>query len=139
MKNAKKLSISFVENEEQTRSRFLDELDFNFFEEKTTPSKAYLNALKLDYQGVELNLNPIKVPVLKHDIFEKELSFSRLNLFLYQKRTYFYRYILELPEARALSDESKAKNQGNFIHKMLELYYKNYSKNNFNLKFSMIC
>ncbi|EAK4335049.1 hypothetical protein C0L20_04365, partial [Campylobacter coli] len=134
MKNAKKLSISFVENEEQTRSRFLDELDFNFFEEKTTPSKAYLNALKLDYQGVELNLNPIKVPVLKHDIFEKELSFSRLNLFLYQKRTYFYRYILELPEARALSDESKAKNQGNFIHKMLELYYKNYSKNNFNLK-----
>ncbi|EFN2924217.1 hypothetical protein HKV48_000955, partial [Campylobacter coli] len=112
MKNAKKLSISFVENEEQTRSRFLDELDFNFFEEKTTPSKAYLNALKLDYQGVELNLNPIKVPVLKHDIFEKELSFSRLNLFLYQKRTYFYRYILELPEARALSDESKAKNQG---------------------------
>ncbi|EAK4239871.1 hypothetical protein CXE79_07055, partial [Campylobacter coli] len=100
MKNAKKLSISFVENEEQTRSRFLDELDFNFFEEKTTPSKAYLNALKLDYQGVELNLNPIKVPVLKHDIFEKELSFSRLNLFLYQKRTYFYRYILELPEAR---------------------------------------
>ncbi|HEG0333258.1 TPA: PD-(D/E)XK nuclease family protein [Campylobacter coli] len=134
MKNAKKLSISFVENEEQTRSRFLDELDFNFFEEKTTPSKAYLNALKLDYQGVELNLNPIKAPVLKHDIFEKELSFSRLNLFLYQKRTYFYRYILELPEARALSDESKAKNQGNFIHKILELYYKNYSKNNFNLK-----
>ncbi|EDO7056043.1 hypothetical protein FW988_01690, partial [Campylobacter coli] len=123
MKNAKKLSISFVENEEQTRSRFLDELDFNFFEEKTTPSKAYLNALKLGYQGVELNLNPIKVPVLKHDIFEKELSFSRLNLFLYQKRTYFYRYILELPEARALSDESKAKNQGNFIHKMLEFYY----------------
>ncbi|EAL6810043.1 hypothetical protein DSV93_01575, partial [Campylobacter coli] len=47
IKNAKKLSISFVENEEQTRSRFLDELDFNFFEEKTTPSKAYLNALKL--------------------------------------------------------------------------------------------
>ncbi|EDP7844342.1 hypothetical protein GZ728_000949, partial [Campylobacter coli] len=108
MKNAKKLSISFVENEEQTRSRFLDELDFNFFEEKTTPSKAYLNALKLDYQGVELNLNPIKAPVLKHDIFEKELSFSRLNLFLNQKRTYFYRYILELPEPRALSDESKA-------------------------------
>ncbi|EHO5370450.1 hypothetical protein KLQ38_000396, partial [Campylobacter coli] len=102
MKNAKKLSISFVENEEQTRSRFLDELDFNFFEEKTTPSKAYLNALKLDYQGVELNLNPIKAPVLKHDIFEKELSFSRLNLFLNQKRTYFYRYILELPEPRAL-------------------------------------
>ncbi|EKF1369832.1 hypothetical protein OX514_000364, partial [Campylobacter coli] len=78
IKNAKKLSISFVENEEQTRSRFLDELDFNFFEEKTTPSKAYLNALKLGYQGVRLNLNPIKAPVLKHDIFEKELSFSRL-------------------------------------------------------------
>ncbi|EGC1018478.1 hypothetical protein H8450_000786, partial [Campylobacter coli] len=109
IKNAKKLSISFVENEEQTRSRFLDELDFNFFEEKTTPSKAYLNALKLGYQGVRLNLNPIKAPVLKHDIFEKELSFSRLNLFLNQKRTYFYRYILELPEPRALSDESKAK------------------------------
>lgn len=132
MKNAKKISISFVENEEQVRSRFLDELDFNFYEEKSVSSKAYLDALKLDFKGVKLNLHPIKAPILRHDIFENTLSFSRLNLFLNQKRTYFYRYILKLNEPRALNDEAKAKNQGNFIHKMLELYYKNYSNNNFN-------
>lgn len=51
-----------------------------------------------------------------------------------QKRTYYYRYILNLAEPRVLSEESKAKNQGNFIHKMLEIYYKNYANNDFDIK-----
>ncbi|EAL5914792.1 RecB family exonuclease, partial [Campylobacter jejuni] len=62
------------------------------------------------------------------------LSFSRFNLLENQKRTYYYRYILNLAEPRVLSEESKAKNQGNFIHKMLEIYYKNYANNDFDIK-----
>ncbi len=95
--------------------------------------KAYLNALKLDYEGIKPNLTPIKAPILKHNPFEFPLSFSRFNLLENQKRTYYYRYILNLAEPRVLSEESKAKNQGNFIHKMLEIYYKNYANNDFDI------
>lgn len=134
MREAKKLSISFVENEEQARSRFLSELDFSFYEENSLSSKAYLDALNFDFKSVKLNLTPIKAPRLKHNIFENPLSFSRLNLFLNQARTYYYHYILNLNPPRALNNENKAKSQGNFIHKMLEIYYKNYSKNDFDEK-----
>ncbi|AFU43496.1 PD-(D/E)XK nuclease family protein [Campylobacter jejuni] len=134
MKNALEVSICFVENEEKSKSRFLDELDFDFFYETHIHQKAYLNALKLDYEGIKPNLTPIKAPILKHNPFEFPLSFSRFNLLENQKRTYYYRYILNLAEPRVLSEESKAKNQGNFIHKMLEIYYKNYANNNFDIK-----
>ncbi|EGS8944049.1 hypothetical protein I4L44_000982 [Campylobacter jejuni] len=134
MKNALEVSICFVENEEKSKSRFLDELDFDFFYETHIHQKAYLNALKLDYEGIKPNLTPIKAPILKHNPFEFPLSFSRFNLLENQKRTYYYRYILNLAEPRVLSEESKAKNQGNFIHKMLEIYYKNYVNNDFDIK-----
>ncbi|OEW42351.1 PD-(D/E)XK nuclease family protein [Campylobacter sp. BCW_6463] len=134
MKSALEVSICFVENEEKSKSRFLDELDFDFFYETHIHQKAYLNALKLDYEGIKPNLTPIKAPILKHNPFEFPLSFSRFNLLENQKRTYYYRYILNLAEPRVLSEESKAKNQGNFIHKMLEIYYKNYANNDFDIK-----
>lgn len=130
IKNAKKVSISYVENEEQRKSRFLDDLDIKYFYEKPN-SKTYLDALRLNYQSVRLNLEPIKAPILKHNPFEKPLSFTRFNLLQNQKRTYYYRYILNLKEARALSYENNFKNEGNFIHKILEIYYKENLKNYF--------
>lgn len=134
IKNALEVSICFVENEEKSKSRFLDELDFNFFYETKMSQKAYLNALRLDYEPIKPNLTPLKAPILKHNPFDFALSFSRFDLLENQKRTYYYRYILNLAEPRVLSQESKAKNQGNFVHKMLEIYYKNYAKNDFDLK-----
>ncbi|EIR7050328.1 hypothetical protein LXG29_001877, partial [Campylobacter jejuni] len=104
MKNALEVSICFVENEEKSKSRFLDELDFDFFYETHIHQKAYLNALKLDYEGIKPNLTPIKAPILKHNPFEFPLSFSRFNLLENQKRTYYYRYILNLAEPRVLSE-----------------------------------
>ncbi|EAK7208191.1 hypothetical protein E7687_09370, partial [Campylobacter jejuni] len=74
MKNALEVSICFVENEEKSKSRFLDELDFDFFYETHIHQKAYLNALKLDYEGIKPNLTPIKAPILKHNPFEFPLS-----------------------------------------------------------------
>jgi len=135
MRNAKKVSISYVENEEKMKSRFLEELDFVFENKNLYSQKAYLNALKLDYESVKPNLKPIVAPILKHNIFEKPLSFSRLNLFLHQKRTYYYRYILNLKEPRALDyEKTKAKNLGIFVHEILECYYKNNAKNSFDEK-----
>ncbi|MBM0637461.1 PD-(D/E)XK nuclease family protein [Campylobacter sp. VicNov18] len=134
IKNALEVSICFVQNEEKSKSRFLDELDFDFFEQTHISQKAYLNALKLDYEGIKPDLTPLKAPILKHNPFESALSFSRFNLLNKQKRTYYYRYILNLLEPRVLSKENKAKNQGNFIHKVLEIYYKDYKNNDFDIE-----
>lgn len=130
LKNAQKISISYVENEENFKSRFLNELDFKFIEEPNS-AQAYLNALKLDYKGIKPNLKPLSPPILKHNLFSSPLSFSRFNLFLKNKRTYYYRYILDLPEPRALNNDKQARNLGIFVHKILQLYYEK-KPNDFN-------
>ncbi len=120
-RKAKYISISFVENEERIRSRFLDELDFDL-KAIQKPSKAYLAAFK-QYEAFKMDLNPLKAPVLKHNPFEKPISFSRLSLFLQQKRTYYYKYIEKIKEARALDISLLKTNFGDFIHQMLKIYY----------------
>ncbi|ELQ2611275.1 PD-(D/E)XK nuclease family protein [Campylobacter upsaliensis] len=132
-KNAKKISICYVENEEKSRSRLLEDLEFRLDLTKEFSQKAYLNALKLNYKSKQINLEPPQAPKLKHNLFATPLSYSRLTLFLESKRTYFYKYIKHLKEPRELkmdikeqNDRKRLKNLGIFIHRILELYYKHY-------------
>ncbi|EAL3905743.1 PD-(D/E)XK nuclease family protein [Campylobacter upsaliensis] len=132
-KNAKKISICYVENEEKSRSRLLEDLEFRLDLTKEFSQKAYLNALKLNYKAKQINLEPPQAPKLKHNLFATPLSYSRLTLFLESKRTYFYKYIKHLKEPRELkmdikeqNDRKRLKNLGIFIHHILELYYKHY-------------
>ncbi|MFR4544307.1 MAG: PD-(D/E)XK nuclease family protein [Campylobacter upsaliensis] len=132
-KNAKKISICYVENEEKSRSRLLEDLEFRLDLTKEFSQKAYLNALKLNYKAKQINLEPPQAPKLKHNLFATPLSYSRLTLFLESKRTYFYKYIKHLKEPRELkmdikeqNDRKRLKNLGIFIHRILELYYKHY-------------
>lgn len=123
-KGAKKVSISYVENEEKTASRFLQDLDFAFDFEAEFSDRAYLNSLRPNYKITRPDLAPIPAPRLRHDLFAKPLSYTRLRTFLEQKRSYFYRYILNLKEPRALNFTQGGKDLGNFIHKILEQYYR---------------
>ncbi|ELP0365205.1 PD-(D/E)XK nuclease family protein [Campylobacter upsaliensis] len=132
-KNAKKISICYVENEEKSRSRLLEDLEFRLDLTKEFSQKAYLNALKLNYKAKQINLEPPQAPKLKHNLFATPLSYSRLTLFLESKRTYFYKYIKHLKEPRELkmdikeqNDRKRLKNLGIFVHRILELYYKHY-------------
>ncbi|EAH6867084.1 PD-(D/E)XK nuclease family protein [Campylobacter upsaliensis] len=132
-KNAKKISICYVENEEKSRSRLLEDLEFRLDLTKEFSQKAYLNALKLNYKAKQINLESPQAPKLKHNLFATPLSYSRLTLFLESKRTYFYKYIKHLKEPRELkmdikeqNDRKRLKNLGIFIHRILELYYKHY-------------
>ncbi|MCR2107590.1 PD-(D/E)XK nuclease family protein [Campylobacter upsaliensis] len=133
-KNAKKISICYVENEEKSRSRLLEDLEFRLDLTKEFSQKAYLNALKLNYKANQINLEPPQAPKLKHNLFATPLSYSRLTLFLKSKRTYFYKYIKHLKEPRELkmdikeqNDKKRLKNLGIFTHRILELYYKHYN------------
>ncbi|EOE5701506.1 PD-(D/E)XK nuclease family protein [Campylobacter upsaliensis] len=132
-KNAKKISICYVENEEKSRSRLLEDLEFRLDLTKEFSQKAYLNALKLNYKAKQIKLESPQAPKLKHNLFATPLSYSRLTLFLESKRTYFYKYIKHLKEPRELkmdikeqNDRKRLKNLGIFIHRILELYYKHY-------------
>ncbi|EPW1224132.1 PD-(D/E)XK nuclease family protein [Campylobacter upsaliensis] len=132
-KNAKKISICYVENEEKSRSRLLEDLEFRLDLTKEFSQKAYLNALKLNYKAKQIKLEPPQAPKLKHNLFATPLSYSRLTLFLESKRTYFYKYIKHLKEPRELkmdikeqNDRKRLKNLGIFVHRILELYYKHY-------------
>lgn len=134
MKNARKISLSYVENEEKMKSRFLDELNFKLDTQQKFTQKAYLQALSFNYKPIELDFKPLNAPVLKHKIFDKPLSFSRLNLFLRQKRTYYYRYILNLLEPRKFLEQDTARTLGILMHELLENYYKNNEKDCFDEK-----
>ncbi|TQR32476.1 hypothetical protein DMB92_05105 [Campylobacter sp. MIT 99-7217] len=133
MKNAKRVSLCYVENEERLKARFLDELGLNIKEENTHSSLAFLRALQYTKTPKKLDLNPLKAPSLKYDLFKEKLSFTRLDLFLKHKRSFFYKYILGIKEARALNLSFEPKNIGIFLHKLLELYYQG-SKNDFDFK-----
>ncbi len=132
IKSAKKVAISFVENEEKIKSRLLDELDFSVIREEIYKDEAYANALKFEQKETKINLTPLPAPKFKYNVFESPLSFSRLDCFLNHKRTYFYKYILRLAQARALSAQThKAKDTGNYLHELLSEFFASH-KTNFN-------
>lgn len=137
LKNAKRVSISYVENEEKTVSRFLQDLDFTFDFKPQFSDRAYLNSLKSQGKIIKPDLSPLPPPILKHNLFAMPLSYTRLKTFLEKKRNYYYRYILNLKEPRALNFTQKSRNLGNFIHKILELYYRQNPSSYFDEKIFM--
>ena len=125
IKNAKEVAISYVENEQRSKSRFLQELSLHYEEDVEFSTKAYQKALRLDYTSNVINLEPLPAPILSYNFFEKPLSYSRLECFIKYKRTYYYQYIKQIPPARELNKLSEAKERGLLIHKLLQHYYTN--------------
>lgn len=131
IKNAKMVAISYLENEENFRSRFLDELNLNIKEDQYS-DKAYINALKYNYETRKIDINPLKPKEENYNIFKEPLSFSKLDCFINYKRTYYYKYILKINPPRLIIDNNiKANELGGIIHDLLSKYYQKYP-NNFN-------
>lgn len=117
VKNAKKVSICFVNDEEKIKSRFAKSL--NCEEKEKYSQDAYLYGLT----SPNLNLNLTKENfIAKHDFFAFPMSFSRLDTYFKSPRAYYYQYVLELGKARSL--EKSASIDGALIHKCLEEYFK---------------
>lgn len=122
IKNARKISICYTQNEESVKSRLLDELDIEFTKDNIA-SSSYLKALAFNNASKSVDPMPLSPPKLRYNLFKKALSYSRFECFLKQKRTFFYKYILKIPEARALSLEPSALDKGIFLHALLEKFY----------------
>ena len=123
VRNAKEVAISFIENEQSSKSRFLQELGLSYDEDNEFSQKAYQKALRLDYAPNEIDLRPLSAPILRYNLFEKPLSYSRLNTFIKNKRTYYYEYIKQIPPARELVKTSEAKELGSNLHALLQSYF----------------
>ncbi|OCX43147.1 hypothetical protein A7X81_07840 [Campylobacter ornithocola] len=132
---AKLVGISYVENEEKIKSRFLNELEFPLYEDKTYSNNAYVKYFQT--YPCTFNLEPIVSIKAKHDYFQSDLSFSRFHLLVHYGLDYYYKYVLRLKEPKTLDDTLRANELGSFIHKALELYYTQKSKNHFDYEIFM--
>ncbi|TBR78801.1 PD-(D/E)XK nuclease family protein [Campylobacter novaezeelandiae] len=132
---AKLVGISFVENEEKIKSRFLNELEFALHEDKIYSNNAYLKYFQT--YKCSFNLEPITHIKAKHDYFKEILSFSKLHLLINYGLDYYYKYVLRLKEPKNLNNTLKANEFGSFIHKALEIYYTEVSNNHFNYEVFM--
>ncbi|HEC1759160.1 TPA: PD-(D/E)XK nuclease family protein [Campylobacter lari] len=132
---AKLVGISYVENEEKIKSRFLNELEFPLYEDKTYSNNAYVKYFQT--YPCAFNLEPIVSIKAKHDYFQSDLSFSRFHLLVHYGLDYYYKYVLRLKEPKTLDDTLRANELGSFIHKALELYYTQKSKNHFDYEVFM--
>lgn len=120
--DAKKVAISYVQNEEKIPSRFLNE--FSCVADEKYSEKSLSNLL---LSGVTSLRNQADSFVIKHDFFSKPLSFSRLDTFLKSPKIYYYKYILGISEPKAVG--KMADNQyGKNLHEALFDYYQKFEK-----------
>ena len=121
IQKAKEVAICYVEDEQNSKSRFLDELGFGYREVKKDPLK-YLNLL---LPKSSQNRSTTKAIKLEYDFTKVELSASRLKTFLECKRKYYYKYIKNLKEADIPTNEISSKDVGDLVHQgLFELYQK---------------
>ncbi|TWO23131.1 Dna2/Cas4 domain-containing protein [Campylobacter hyointestinalis] len=114
---AKRVSISYVENDENIVSRFIR--DFEGVKKIEISQISYENALRQG--GIAIDLTPRDI-VETHDFFAEPLSFSRLDTYLKCKRRYYYKYIKKIKESRFYDRD--ALDFGTLIHEALEEYFK---------------
>jgi len=112
--------ISYVDDEQNLPSRFIDELGIkqmhrslkisNYHDILFTPSS------KKRYQDD-------KEIVLDYDFRSIELSSSRFSDFLICPRRYYYKYIKKIEEAKVPSEDSDEKLIGIYLHEALKEFY----------------
>jgi len=110
-RNAKKVAISFVENDTQSKSRFLEELEVkkdSFSEDEI--KKLFIKDFNKKFKDEEI--------VLEYDFKREKLSPSRLRDFLECKRRYFYKYIKKLKPFEIPSIMPMENEIGNILHKI---------------------
>ncbi len=112
--------ISYVEDEQNQPTRFLDELSIksNYHDKRV---EDYHDILFSSQKQLTHHLpEDIK---MEYDFTKVELSASRLKIYLDCKRRYYFQYIKKLEEATIPTDESTERLVGIFLHQALEHVY----------------
>lgn len=117
---AKYISISYVEDELNQPSRFLDELNINSNNNITN---------ELDLESILFKSYPQREHfykddlILEYDFSKIELSATKLKTYLDCKRKYFLKYIQNIKEAEIPTDIINQKDIGIILHDGLKKLY----------------
>ncbi|WP_187647405.1 PD-(D/E)XK nuclease family protein [Nitrosophilus labii] len=117
-RKAKFAAVSYVENEIDSKSRFLEELDF--LEKERYEGKS-LNKILLDFK--ETNFFEDRDIVIDYDFSEEFISSTKLKDFLECPRRFYYKYIKGLKDFPMPSILPKNNEAGNILHESLKSVY----------------
>ncbi len=118
--NAKKVSISFIKDEQNSPTRFLFEIDTV----ESSLSEESLNEIIFKSSKQKPHFN--KEIVQEHDFTKEILSPLKLKTFLDCKRKYYLRYIEKLEDFQIPTDQMDERTIGIFLHEALfKLYEEN--------------
>lgn len=116
--NAKYVAISYVENEQNQPSRFLDELSIP----KSTTRYQNLASILLANHALISHFTQDDL-IIEYDFEKVTLSASRLKTFLECKRRYYLRYIAGIKEFEIPKDDDSDRKIGEILHQGLEETY----------------
>ncbi len=120
---ASEVAISYVENEQNQPSRFLDELSLDI--KKIRYDNSHFHNILFAPKKQKKHFLPINIE-MEYDFSQKELSSTKLKTYLDCKRRYYLRYIRAIDEATLPLDDSNDRMIGVLLHSALkELFESN--------------
>ncbi len=142
IKGAKEAYLIYRKSEDTERSRFIEEMIWEeekkgkrlmeFEKESETLLTGKIGFVKKQLKTEIHDQNKVSIEK-NHSIMEvivgimsKGLSPSAVDTYIVCPSQFYYKYILGLKETDEVGDEIEAKDIGLFIHKVLEIFYKDY-------------
>ncbi len=120
------VNLSYVEDEQNQPTRFLDELSIKSAYHDKQLSGYHDILFASQNQPAHYLPQDIK---MEYDFTKVELSASRLKVYLDCKRRYYFQYIKKIEKAEIPSEESSERLVGIYLHRALENVY--HDKKNF--------
>ncbi len=119
---AKYVNISYVDDEQNMPSRFLDELQIVINEKDESLIE---NLHSIMFENFAQKEHYLKENLeLEYDFTKIKLSSSSLKTFLECKRKYYYRYIAKIKDASIPTDKKDERDIGILLHSILNDFYK---------------
>lgn len=117
LRRAKFAAISYVEDELNQSSRFLDQLEIKPVEEKKSATRLDEVLFSSCKQKEHYHLEDL---FLEHDFTQTTISSTMLKTYLDCKRKYYFKYIKNIKEAQIPKEEDEERNVGILLHESLK-------------------
>ncbi|MHB8292073.1 MAG: PD-(D/E)XK nuclease family protein [bacterium] len=132
--------VVYIKNDNKVRSRFIEEIIWD--EEKKTKNLNIENKIKIlgfktdisqnSNLNFEIKKNSLILEII-NNVFKK-LSITAIDTYVNCPVQFYYKYIACLAETDIVNEGLESGEIGIFIHGVLKEFYKNFKKDNFNIK-----
>jgi len=126
--NSQNIYISSLENDENSKSKFLLNFDFEYVDFDNDNLNNYLFKNKKNFENKNFNDEIIIEDI---DLAKNRLSSTKLNSYLTCKRQYYYKYIKKIKEPSFSIEIEKGNEFGILFHSILNEIYKSFKKDCF--------